>query len=82
MITGFEQTFGLPQNFIKFGRWLIPGAPSCILLPVDFIGQQNLEQYRHNAIDMLNREFSMDLFNLGEEKGEQFKFNAINFGVL
>lgn len=35
LLTAFEREFGLPDCFVKFGTWLIPGSPRCILLPVD-----------------------------------------------
>lgn len=81
LLTGFERTFEFPQGCCRYGEWLVPGAPKVVLLPVsDFNEKQNA--LRHVGIDLLNRKMQVDLFNTPQDCKEQFRTNAVNFGIM
>ncbi|CAL6030520.1 Glycogen_synthase [Hexamita inflata] len=81
LLTQFENDFGFPVGCVKYGQWLIPGAPRCVLLPVD-IDCDSFRKLREIAVDIINVQLSLNCYDFKDSTPELYRYNAISFGAM
>ncbi|CAL6048486.1 Glycogen_synthase [Hexamita inflata] len=69
LLTQFENDFGFPVGCVKYGQWLIPGAPRCVLLPVD-IDCDSFRKLREIAVDIINIQLSLNCYDFKDSTPE------------
>ncbi|CAL6048504.1 Glycogen_synthase [Hexamita inflata] len=81
LLTQFENDFSFPVGCVKYGQWLIPGAPRCVLLPVD-IDCDSFRKLREIAVDIINVQLSLNCYDFKDSTPELYRYNAISFGAM
>ncbi|TNJ26632.1 putative Glycogen synthase [Giardia muris] len=79
LVDSFERRYGLKG--VKYGRWLTPGIPQVILLPLSYEGGTLFEGKVNQARDIIRARCQLDIPNPAFGEREPFAWNALVFGV-
>lgn len=82
LLSDFEREYELPAGFVRFGTWLVPGSPRCVLLPVELPDSELMRAVRAKGLDTLNRALELDVAAQPDGGGEPFRRYAVGFGMM
>lgn len=80
LLQGFERTYGVQG--VRYGRWLIPGTPQVILLPLIYDPNTLFGQNLVRARTALREMCGLEIPDPAPGEKEPFAWNAFVYGVM